>query len=71
MCIEVASLCVEHLDVVDAPRTVLQLGEIDIFFSGVARVGFQRRCLAELAVCHYGVVNFLECGKHLLLIFEA
>ena len=36
LCIEVAALGIKHFDVVDASGAVLFLGEVHIFFRGVA-----------------------------------
>ena len=48
--VEIAALRIQHVDIIDAPAPVLQLGEFDVFPGCVAQVNLQRGRPANAAV---------------------
>ena len=66
--VEIAALRIQHVDIIDAPAPVLQLGEFNVFPGCVAQVNLQRGRPTNAAVADHGVVGLLENRQHLLFI---
>ena len=66
--VEIAPLGVQHVDVIGASGTVLQVRQFDVFARRIAQVQLQGRRFAGAAIGDHGVVGLLEDRQDFLLV---
>jgi len=66
--VEIAPLGVQHVDVIGASGTVLQVRQLDVFARRIAQIQLQGRRFAGAAIGDHSVVGLLEDRQDFLLV---
>ena len=66
--VEIAPLGVQHVDVIGASGTVLQMRQFDVFARRIAQIQLQGRRFAGAAIGDHSVVGLLEDRQDFLLV---
>ena len=66
--IEITTLGIEHIHIIDDAVDVLQPGELHVFARGLFEIPFQDARFAGAVVAHDGVVHLLKDREYLLFV---